>query len=156
MDLILFFTNIKKWITQMQNAARKGIIESSGVHLKRKTKSTRPNERGQMGVFQLEERLHYHCAGSVQYISRVDHWLPGLTGKGIWSITRQPIDFGLLICRSWHKANGNVPPCARWLNVILFLTRCAHIPPVSYFLWLTFGDLRSFFWGEKKTLLHLK
>lgn len=83
------------------------------VFLKRKTKSTRPNERGQMGVFQLEERLHYHCACSVQYINRVDHWLPGLTGKGIWSITRQPIDFGLLICRSWHKANGNVPLCAR-------------------------------------------
>lgn len=92
---------------------QKGYVESSGVHQKQKTKSARPNESRQIGVFQLEERLHYHCAGLGQYISRVDHWIPGLTGKGIWSITRQPIDFGLLICGSWHRLNGNCPHCAR-------------------------------------------
>lgn len=45
-------------------------------------------------MFQLEERLHYHCAGWEQYISRADHWISRLAGKGIWSIMKQPIDFG--------------------------------------------------------------
>lgn len=87
----------------------------------KKTKTATQNERGQMAMFQLGKRLHYHSAGTKQYISRADHWISRLAGKGIWSIMKQPIDFCLLICRTWHKANGNFPPCAHWLNVILFL-----------------------------------
>lgn len=62
--------------------------------LKKKTKSAAANEKGQMAMFQLEKRLHYHRAGWEQYISRADHWISRLAGKGIWSIMKQPIDFG--------------------------------------------------------------
>lgn len=62
--------------------------------LKKKTKSAAANEKGQMAMFQLEKRLHYHCAGWEQYISHADHWISRLAGEGIWSIMKQPIDFG--------------------------------------------------------------
>lgn len=61
---------------------------------KKQTKNAAANEKGQMAMFQLEKRLHYHCAGWEQYISRADHWISRLAGKGIWSIMKQPIDFG--------------------------------------------------------------
>lgn len=77
----------------------------------KKTKTATENEKGQMAMFQLEKRLHYHSAGKKQYISRADHWISRLVGEGIWSIMKQPIDFPFLICRTWHKANGNFPPC---------------------------------------------
>lgn len=32
---------------------------------------------------------------------------------------KQPIDFPLFICRARCKADGNIPPWERWLNVIL-------------------------------------
>lgn len=86
-----------------------------------KTKAATQNGTGQIAMFQLVKRLHYHSAGTKQYISCADHWISRLAGKGIWSIMKEPIDFHLLICRTWHKANRNFLPCAHWLNVILFL-----------------------------------
>lgn len=72
------------------------------------------NEKGfKMALFQLVKRLHYHSPGEKQYISCAGHWISRLTGEGIWSIMKQPIDFPLFICRTWHKAEGNFPPWAR-------------------------------------------
>lgn len=81
--------------------------------LKNKTKSAAANEKGQMAMFQLEKRLHYHCAGWEQYISRADHWISRLAGKGIWSIMKQPIDFGSPYLQKLAQGNWTFSsPCA--------------------------------------------
>lgn len=103
-----------------------------------------------MGVFQLEERLHYHCAGSVQYISRVDHWLPGLTGKGdlvnhqttnwFWSPYLQKLAQGKWKCS---------PLCTLIECNFVFNTLCTHTTCFLFSLVDIWG-FEELFLGEKK------
>lgn len=78
--------------------------------MKTKTHTATQNEKAlPLAMFQLVKRLHYHSPGEKQYISRAGHWISGLVGEGIWSIMKQPIDFPLFTCRTWHEAEGNFP-----------------------------------------------
>lgn len=115
------FSSSQRLKKKQEIGGKRNEVTSDLFTKQEKTKAATQNGTGQIAMFQLAKRLHYHSAGTKQYISRADHWISRLAGKEIWSIMKEPIDFRLLICRTWHKANGNFPPCAHWLNVILFL-----------------------------------
>lgn len=66
---------------------------------------------------------------------------------------KPPIDFVLLICRRWHQADGNFPPCSHWLSVILFRAsgHTQHLFSVSLGWHLGIWDTFVETWKEKRT-----
>lgn len=98
-------------------------------------------------------KIHYYSAGKKQYISCADHWISRLSGEEIWSDMKPPIDFVPLICRHWHQASGNFPPCSHWLSVILFRDHghTQHLFSVSLGWHLGIRDTFGETWRKKRT-----
>lgn len=93
----------------------------------------------QMPMFQLEKGLHYHSPGEEQYISQAGHWIFQTRGWGDL-VNHETADwFSSLYLQKLAAGWGKSLSLCTLMNVILSQ---AHLPPVFYFLWLTFGNMR--------------